>query len=166
MKFLEEGSASTAFTAGLRAALASAMIGLAWLSPGVGWSAPVAHQSRILGFDLEHPDASALTDLEAAAAGAGMRCRTVTHPVHGRHAPPPTSGLQCSAPESPSFFEAFVSPDAEQVLIKIYAMSASTPHGEIDPRIDRVLRAYKRTLIEVRNFRSLQECVTSDIESC
>jgi hypothetical protein len=107
-----------------------------------------------------------LTDLEAIATGAGMHCRTVTYAVHGHHAPPPTSGLQCTAPEDPGFFEAFVSPRPAQVLIKIYAASEATPHGEIDPAIERVLEAYKQTLIDGHNLKSAPECVMPDMQSC
>ena len=149
----------------LRAALATAILSLAWLSPSLGWSTLVAHLSEILRINLDHSVAPTLTDLEATAAAAGMHCRTVMHAVHGRHAPPPARGLQCTAPEGPAFFEAFVSPHPEQVLIKIYAVSESTPHGEVDA-IDRVLQSYEQTLIDGHNLKSLLECLTPDVDAC
>jgi hypothetical protein len=145
--------------------LAAAVLSLAWLAP-VGWSADVAQQSRIVRIELDHPAAPALADLEAAATAAGLRCRPVMHAVHGHHAPPPARGLQCTAPEGPGFFEAFVSPHPEQMLIKIYAAAETTPHGEVDPVIERVLQAYKQTLIDGHNLKSLLECLAPDADAC
>jgi hypothetical protein len=126
----------------------------------------VAHQSRILRINLDHSVALALTHLQADATAAGMHCRTVTYAAHGHHAPPPISGLQCTLPQDPGFFEAFVSPRPEQVLIKIYVASESTPHGQIDPAIDRVLQTYEQTLIDGQNLKSVLECFMPDMESC
>lgn len=139
---------------------------LALLLPRLARSAPVAYQSEVLRIDLRRAVAPTLTDLQAAAAKAGMQCRTVIHAAHGRHAPPPERGPQCTTPASGAFFEAFVPTDRAQVLVKIYVAAGPTPHGESDPTIDRVLGAYKRALGRSHNLKKLQRCLTPDVDAC
>ena len=100
--------ARSALASIIPAAIVCAAMSLAWLSPSLCWAAPVAHQSRIVRMDLNHSEASVLTELQATATGVGMHCRAVIHAIHGHHAPPPTRGLQCALSEDPGFFEAFV----------------------------------------------------------
>jgi len=68
--------------------------------------------------------------------------------------------------EDPGFFEAFVSTDPNQVLIRIYAASDSARRGEIDPVIDHVLQSYKKTLVDAHNVKTALECLMPDIQAC
>jgi hypothetical protein len=69
-------------------------------------------------------------------------------------------------PEGSAFFEAFAASHPAQVLIKVFTASDPAPQGEIDPAIDRVLQAYKRTLIGDHNLKSIRHCRTPDVDAC
>jgi hypothetical protein len=123
-------------------------------------SMPAARQSRILVVHVRTSGSPILEEFRVAATSAGLNCRSDSLGAYPRVACYP----RATSKDFRGSLEAVDVIESKKVVISAYSNDVFTPHGELDPAIEKALKEFKKVISGQQDVESVEDCVAPNYQ--